>query len=235
MKMIIILMLFFSFSLNGQSAEVIAKLKMIESGKIEEVVKWFNKINVEKYEDESIKIIDALLTLDADKAVKKYDDFQKNYPKNDLASLSLFRIYSYYYSLGMYSKANEYAVQLRNRFPNSPYNRNINSINLKDEKFVSLKITKDNKITDDNADSEIQREIYYIQVGAFSNINNAKQLQRKLLAKKYKAVLTKKNVNGVDLNVVTIENFKSLDDAEKTLSKINNEFKVNCKIFKVIK
>lgn len=235
MKVIITLIFISSFSLFAQSAEIVEKLKMIEAGKVDEVMDWYNNIDVAKYEDESIKIIDALLTMDADKAVKKYDDFQKKYPKSNLASLALFRIYSYYFSLGQYSKAKEYSDYLRKRFPNSVYVKNINESNLKDENFEAEKAPEPIEIDTEKSEPAIQSQLYFIQVGAFSNITNARQLQKRLIAKKHKANLTKKNINGIDLNVVSVGNYKSLDEAEKALKKINEEFKVNGKIFLVTK
>ena len=82
-------------------------------------------------------------------------------------------------------------------------------------------------------EAPVSIEKYSIQVGAFANINNAKQLIKKIKAKKYKTDLIRKIINGKDLNIVMVGSYKSLDEAIKAQNRINKEFKVDGKIIKL--
>ena len=118
----IILLILFSINLFAQSDVIVEQLKLIESGKTEQVKSWLREIRKDvNFNDQSIDIIDALLTENGLDAVNKYDDFQKINPKHYLSQLALFKLYSYYYSIGTYTKAKDYAVQLKKRFPGSSY------------------------------------------------------------------------------------------------------------------
>jgi hypothetical protein len=230
----IIALIFFSINLFAQSGEVIEQLKLIEAGKIEQVKSWLGKVQRDKnFDDPSVIIIDALLTENAAEAINRYEDFQRNYPKNSLSQLALFKLYSYYYSVGVYTKAKDYALQLKKRFPDSSYLKNINEVYLKNEK-IELQISETN--TDAGQIEQKQENIkekFSIQVGAFANINNAKQLLKRIKSKKYKADLIVKNINGKDFHVVMVGNYQTLDEAMKAQYVINKDFNLDSKIIKI--
>ncbi|PJA95454.1 MAG: hypothetical protein CO129_11660 [Ignavibacteriales bacterium CG_4_9_14_3_um_filter_34_10] len=232
----IILLILFSINLFAQSDVIVEQLKLIESGKTEQVKSWLREIRKDvNFNDQSIDIIDALLTENGIDAVNKYDDFQKINPKHYLSQLALFKLYSYYYSIGTYTKAKDYAVQLKKRFPGSSYLSSINEVYLKNEKTESLipPVKKSDEKIEPKDEAPVSIEKYSIQVGAFANINNAKQLIKKIKAKKYKTDLIRKIINGKDLNIVMVGSYKSLDEAIKAQNRINKEFKVDGKIIKL--
>jgi tetratricopeptide (TPR) repeat protein len=65
--------------------------------------------------------VQALVTRDAAEAVRIYQSIVDNFPKSEWADASLYRVYQFYYALGLYRTAELKLSQLKKDYPQSRY------------------------------------------------------------------------------------------------------------------
>jgi tetratricopeptide (TPR) repeat protein len=119
--------------------------------------------------DPSVIFLDGVLTQNGDDALKKYSFVYEKYPKSRYADACLFRIFSYYYSLGYYKKAESYLTKLKTEYPASPYIKTA-------DRTIPDEDSEINAVADNKPEEKIdapKNYKYTIQVGAFLNADNA--------------------------------------------------------------
>ena len=102
--------------LSAQEINIVDYLKRIEAGEIDNVRNEITMLRAANPNDPSVKFLDAVVTVDGPKALKKYEDVYNDYPQSKYADAALYRIFSYYYSLGIYNKAESYLNELKNKY-----------------------------------------------------------------------------------------------------------------------
>jgi len=99
--------------------EVRQRLDLIHSGKIEQVRTEVSSLLKQLSNDPGVKYLEAYVTENGDQAVKKYQSFVDTYPQNEWADDALYKIYQYYYAVGLYKTADAKLTQLNEQYPNS--------------------------------------------------------------------------------------------------------------------
>lgn len=227
MRMIILLLTFFSILSFAQEIDIKDALKQVESGNIKEAEKLLKAFQIKNQNDPSVKFLDAVLTQDAKTAVKKYEDYLKMFPNSKYADASLFRIFSYYYSLGFYKKADTLLTQLKTKFPNSPY---LTAADMSIPDVDDVVLVKETKEEKEKIKLPNSVGKYSIQVGAFLSLENATKLSDQLKKEGFTTEITQKEIGGSVLNVVYAGNYKDENDAKKYLEIINQKFKVSARV-----
>ncbi len=227
MKIVIFIFIIFPLFLFAQEIDIRDALKQIEVGNIQEAKKSLKLFQAKNSNDPSVKFLDAVLTQNAKVAVKKFEDHFKNYPNSKYADASLFRIFSYYYSLGYYKKADTLLTQLKTKFPNSPYLKTAdkNIPNYDDVEFAENKSLEKEK-----TDTLKSSPKYSIQVGAFLSLENATKLSEQIKKENIATEIIQKEIGGSVLNVVYAGNFQNETEAKKYLEIINKKFNVSARI-----
>ena len=106
---------------TAQEKEVTNSLSLIEKGQADSA-KIILSTLLKKYpSNSSVIYLDAVLTEDGSKAISKYQKVYDKYPTSKFADAALYKVYSYYYALGNYNKANSIMQQLKNNYPESNY------------------------------------------------------------------------------------------------------------------
>lgn len=209
--------LFSSLQILAQETNITEPLKLVESGNIQKAESLLKEFKLKSPNDPSVIFLDAVLTKNGEEALQKYSIVYEKYPKSNYADASLYRIFSYHYSLGYYKKAETYLTKLKSEYPNSPYiktaDRNIPDEISTDEVLLSPKTdTKNYKFT--------------IQAGAFINIDNAKKLSDQIIASGYPVEITQKEIGGTILNVVNVGKFVNEDETKSVLNFLSEQFKI---------
>jgi hypothetical protein len=92
---------------------------------------------------------------------------------------------------------------------------------------TSQKILKDDKyfrsIISMKEETEISAERFGIQVGAFSDYQNATKSQKKLMKDIKEVSILSKRMNGKNLYVVVVGKYTSRNEAEKKLKQLENQ------------
>ncbi len=235
-KIILLLSIFIlNDNLFSQEIDIVPYLKKIEEGKIEEVKKDFASLQISNSkniyqrgiakEDPSLLFLEGVLKEDADDAVKIYSSLINKYPKSKYADACISRLYSYYYAIGSYQTAQKYLDKLEKDYPDSPYLKsieNIYSLN-KNEIKISSEDQGFKSTTNKNY-------LYTIQVGAFVNISNAKELLADLISDGYEAEVKEKIVGGSSFNIVYLGKFFSKVEAEKLLPEIKTKYEIQGRV-----
>lgn len=237
---IIILILFSATFLVAQDIDIVPALQQIESGNAAKAETMLKDLKSKNPDAPSVLFLDAVLTKDGDQAVDKYKTILEKYPNFQYADASLYRIFSYYYSLGFYKTAEEYLTKLKKNFPDSPYiksaERNIPST----DESVSQKTEPVTPIPKTVAEKHVQQPEtktynFTIQAGAFLNVDNAKNLCERLNKENYSTEITTKEVGGSILNVVNVGKFVSENDAKPVLSLLEKKYNLKGRVVPINK
>lgn len=220
----------------AQEVDIAAALKQIESGNISSASKILLELKSKNSGDPSVIFLDARLSKDGDEALRKYSTIIEKFPTSKYADAALYGIFSYYYSLGYYKKAETYLDRLKKEFPESPYIKaadqklpGIEELTVQTlEKPDTLAPTQPEKI-------EIKNYSFTIQAGAFLNIENAKKLIEQLKQENYFTEITTKDVGGSILNVVNVGKFVNEDDAKPVLSFLQSKYNLKGRTVSIIK
>ncbi|HEY7751606.1 MAG TPA: SPOR domain-containing protein [Ignavibacteriaceae bacterium] len=228
-KNLLILLLLFScffYSKNSfsQDVDIVPYLKQIENGNTTEVREALITLKKENPTSPSVIFLDGVLTENGQEAVVKYQHIVDTYPRSKYADAALYRIYSYYYALGLYETANEKLTKLTTDYPQSPY----------------IQVAKKNKTPLDNKQDEEKNENkpsgetkntaeyrYTIQAGAFSNLDNANLMKNNFDQAGIFSEVRDKSVGGSIFHVVYAGKFITEQEAKNFLEIVNSRFNLN--------
>ncbi len=221
----LIIILIISFGkLYSQEANIVPYLKAIENGNIAQAKEALVDLKEKSPNDPSVMFLDAVLKENGQEAIVIYQAIVDNHSKSKYADAALYRIFSYYFALGLYETAGEKLKQLKNFYPASPY------IMVADQNLSTLEKTETQK-TDTNVEESKQKVEedykYTIQAGAFTNLDNANKLISEFEAASIYCSLGQKTVGGTTFHVVYAGKFEKREDAESFLQVMNSRYKIN--------
>ncbi len=214
----------------AQEINIVKYLKQIESGEIEKTRTEAKALLREYPNDPSVQFLNAVITSDGESALNKYLSIYNNHPQSRFADASLYRIFSYYYSLGVYKKAESYLTKLKSEYPASPYVKAADR-NIPDEAIAEAVKTEQPSKQKPATQTAVAEEFRFtIQAGAFMNISNARNLKSKLEAEGYFSDVRTKSVGGTIFNVVIVGKFKKENEATALLNNLKTNFKLNGRV-----
>ncbi len=219
MKYIIILIL--NINLFAQEIDVTDALKKIEAGEISSAISMLNNYKNVDPNDPSVIFLDAILTQNGEEALSKYLLVYDKYPKSKFADASLYRIFSYYFSVGLYKKAESYLSKLKEEYPTSPYIKAADR-NIPEEEIKEIF-------------NEKEKYFFSIQAGAFLNVENAKRLKDELSRNGYESEISTKEIGGSILNIVTVGKFYKEEDTRQLLDHLEKKYNLKGRIIEITK
>ncbi len=228
-----LLFLFLSLSLGklySQEVDIVPYLKAIENGNIAQAKEALADLKTKNPDDPSVMFLDGVLKENGQEAIVIYQEIVDNYPKSKYADAALYRIFSYYYALGLYESAQEKLKQLKSSYPTSPY------IQVADQNLSLLEKSDDQQpVTKTEEHKPKTQEIfkYTIQAGAFTNLENANKLTGEFESSGIYTQLSDKVVAGTTFHVVYAGKFERYEDAESFLQVINSRYKITGSIVSI--
>ncbi len=215
-----ILLLLLTNQLFPQEKNIVPYLKLIESGQKDSVQKILPGLKKTNPDDPSVLFLEAVLTENGQDAIPVFNRIITDFPHSKYADASMYRLYSYYYSLGLYNSASSFLDKLKKEYPKSPY-----------IKIAQREIPSENEISGTMQTPALKDSSenynFTIQAGAFTNDSNAGALKKQFEDSGYYSFVKKKSVGGSDFNVVYVGQFKNRDEAESFLLTVNKQFKLN--------
>ena len=218
-----------TISTYSQEINITPQLKLIEKGEISDARDQLAQLLKSNPEDPSVKFLHGVLTEDGSQAVKVFEEVYNEHPNSNYADAALYRLFSFSYSLGAYNKAEEYKTNLLDEYPGSPYIKAVNR-KLPDQSIYAEDSEPTKDISKVEQKSETSSPNFTIQAGAFLNVENARNLNEKFIAKGYYSKIFPKEIGGSILNVVTVGQFKERTEAEKFILKIKDDYNLNGRI-----
>lgn len=211
-------------NIYSQEVNIVPYLKDIENGNIPEAKEALSELKSKHPDDPSVMFLDGVLKENGQEAIVIYQNVVDNYPESKYADASLYRIFSYYYALGLYDTAREKLRQLKSDYPSSPYiqvaDQNLSLLEKKDARDTETKIEEPKTVVSENNN-------YTIQAGAFTNLDNAKKLMDEFEEAGIYTQLSDKVVGGTTFHVVYAGKFEKYEDAESFLQVVNSKYKIN--------
>ncbi|MBI5472029.1 MAG: SPOR domain-containing protein [Ignavibacteriae bacterium] len=105
----------------SQQPDISGYLQQIESGRGEDVRAELPTLLNQYPNNPGILYVQAVLTTDGAEAVRLYQDIVDKYPTSEWADDALYRVYKFYYAIGLYRTAEIKLNQLRSTYPTSAY------------------------------------------------------------------------------------------------------------------
>ena len=113
----------FSCVLRAQdpAADVHTYIDQVTAGNVDDAKRALPDLQAKYPDDPGVIYLDALLTTNGSGAVRLYQSIVDRYPKCEWADASLYKVYQFYYSLGLYKTADLKMAQLQRDYPDSKY------------------------------------------------------------------------------------------------------------------
>lgn len=108
-------------SVLAQQPTIEQYVSMVESGQQDAVREELPELLRKYPNDPGVLYLQALLTTDGAEAVRQYQKIVDTYPNSVWADDALYKVYKFYYAIGLYRTAELKLDQLRTMYPNSKY------------------------------------------------------------------------------------------------------------------
>lgn len=210
---------FTAMAQNAGSPDIQRRLEMIERGQSETVKAELPALMTNFQNHPGVLYLQAILTTDGTEAAKIYQSIVDNFPKNEWADDALYKLYQYYYSIGLYKTGDQKLQQLKKEYPFSTYAAGTTP---KEEakpkpEEPPAQIASPNPI-------EKYPTLFTVQVGAFSALQNAEELQARFERENYSSNIFTIVNNGRKLHKVWVGEFQTYEDAKRFTGEIRKKF-----------
>lgn len=205
----------------------------VDNGQADAVRRMLPELVAKYQNNPGIMYLQGRLATDGIEAVKFYQSVVDNFPKSEWADDALYRIYQYYYSLGIYRMAQHKMDQLRKEYPNSPYvtGNYLSTPPAQEDTPVRLP-TKEPAAPDTLLASTdtTAAGVYTLQVGAFSTVANAQKQKDYFEDLGYSVEVTNKIRGGRSLYLVWVGSFRTAEEARLLGREVKAKYKIESMI-----
>ena len=205
--------------MNNSEPDIRRRLEMIEKGQAEAVRAELPSLMTNYQNNPGVMYLQAVLTTDGTEAAKLYQNIVDNFPKSEWGDDALYKLYQYYYSIGLYKTANQKWTQLKEEYPFSAYAAEKNSV-------VEEKQAAKEKPTVMKPKGTVPKFAtnFTVQVGAFSTLQNAGELKAKFEKEGFQSNIFTMVSHGKKLHKVWVGEFQSYDEARRFTLEIKSKF-----------
>ncbi|MDP2363737.1 MAG: SPOR domain-containing protein, partial [Ignavibacteria bacterium] len=214
----------------AQEIDIVPYLKMIEQGKLEDVKAKLLDLKTDYPKSANLIFLEGVLTENGQDAVALYQTLAEKFPKSAYADAAIYRLYSYYFALGLYNTADKNLDKLKKDYPESPYIKMATANVVKND--IEESDQQANEITTKKNDDDKQFR-YSVQAGAFTNSTNAAALKKEIESAGMISFIKEKNVAGTIFNVVYIGKFETKKEAEDFLPIASTRFRIAGRVVEI--
>lgn len=190
---------------------------MIEKGQVEQVKAELPTLLANYQNNPGVMYLQGVLTTDGSEAAKIFQSIVDNFPKSEWADDALYKLYQYYFSIGLYKTADQKMAELKQNYPYSAYAVDQPSTS-KDAETESPDVVKSKSTVQKYSTS------FTVQVGAFSTLQRAEELKNFFEGKGYSSNIFTMVTNGKKLHKVWVGEFQNQDDAKRFGAEIRKKF-----------
>lgn len=183
--------------------------------------------------------LNGVLTLDGAEAAKIFQSVVDNFPESEWADDALYRVYQFYYSLGLYRTADGKLAELKRRYPQSEYVTGKKPATVTQKKTpkpttntqqpAQRPTLPERKTTQSAPRPEVARTgtAYSVQAGAFLEMRNASSLERFLQREGYDVEVRSRDRGGQRLHVVWVGSFATLEEAKELTRLLQAKYNID--------
>jgi tetratricopeptide (TPR) repeat protein len=232
---IIVLMVWSSYSWAQPSAPDISMyLSQIESGQSEQVKAEIPDLLKKYPNNPGVLYLQALTTSDGAEAVRMYQSIVDNFPRSEWADDALYKVYQFYYAIGLYRTAEMKMSQLKREYPTSKYvssSAGMETKDLAEEKETPVPDPTTGKVEDAATSEEPKTEApqgqFALQVGAYSTQVNAEKQKLFFEDQGFAVDVINKVKNGKSLYLVLVGAFATYDLAKAKGLEIKKAYNID--------
>lgn len=211
---------------QDRDIDIVPYLKQIEAGQSKEVKEKLPELKVKFPGSPAIMFLDGVLTEDGQQAVAIYQRIIDNYPNSKYADAAVYRVFSYFYALGLYEAAEKMRNKLEYEYPGSPYLKLADANPI--PKFETPQVTQQPETKPIQPVEEPKKvpleSGFAIQAGAFTNSANAAILRDKFASDGFVTEIKDKTIGGTVFHVVYVGRYKTRNEAQDVLNIINPKY-----------
>jgi tetratricopeptide (TPR) repeat protein len=197
------------------------RLEMIERGQ-EEAVKAELPTLITNYQNHpGVLYLQALLTTDGTEAAKIYQNIVDNFPRSEWADDALYRLYQYYYSVGLYKTADQKLDQLKRDYPFSAYAADET---VAKQQRTPARTQEQPAVIKRQGTVEKYATSFTVQVGAFSTLQNAEELKTRFEREGYVSNIFTIVKDGAKLHKVWVGEFQTQEEAKRFSGELKKKF-----------
>jgi len=218
---------------QSANAEISARVRMVEEGRASEVKQALPALVAKYPSHPGVLYLQGRLAKNGIEAARFYQSILDNYPRSEWADDALYRLYLYYYSLGLARTAELKMWQLRKEYPNSPFIKEPLASDTSHGDGRALTIitptptpSQPPQPSGTGSEGKVSSGAYAIQVGAFSSVDNATRLKSFFEELGYQVEVQNKVRAGRSLYLVWIGSFATAGDAKRFGAEIKAKHKV---------
>jgi tetratricopeptide (TPR) repeat protein len=204
-------------ALRGNEPDIQRRLEMIERGQTDAVKAELPTLVTNYQNHPGVLYLQAVLTADGSEATKIYQSIVDNFPKSEWADDALYKLYQYYYAIGLYKTADQKLDQLKQEYPFSAYATERPSREQKGTQETPAVLSKPSTV-------DKFTTLFTVQVGAFSTLQNAEELRSKFEREGFVSNIFTIVNDGKKLHKVWVGEFQTYDDAKRFTGEIKKTF-----------
>jgi hypothetical protein len=211
-----------AFAQTSQTGEpdILKRLEMIEKGQAEAVRAELPTLMTNFQNHPGVLYLQGVLTTDGSEAAKIYQSIVDNFPKSEWADDALFKLYQYYYSIGLYKTADQKLEQLKRDYPFSTY---ATDQKVAEEAKVVQPVEPPAKVTPPSKGDK-SAVVYTVQAGTFSVLQNAEELKTRFERDGYPSHIFTIVNNGKKFHKVWVGEFSKQDEAKRFSAEIKKKY-----------
>jgi cell division septation protein DedD len=229
---------------RDQSPDIQSYLNRIANGHADEVRPELQSLLSTYPNNPGVLYLQGVLTSDGTEAVRIYQSIVDNFPKSEWADDALYKVYQFYYAIGLYRTAEIKLNQLKTDYPQSKYVTGVASVDVKNLPDESQKPDSGQSVqsppvastTDPEKPSaedrppvsdEVSPGQYTLQVGAYSQQVNAEKQKLFFEDLGFSVDVLNKVKSSRSLFVVLVGEYKSADEARAKGAEIKKKYNIN--------
>jgi cell division septation protein DedD len=210
---------------------------MVNNGNVDDVRREVPGLVTKYPNDPGVMYLQGLVTREGSEAIRTYQSIVDNFPESEWADDALYRVYQFYYALGLYRTAEIKMKQLAERYPNSPYVKGgagaqaAVTVTAEDQPpaekpAVTPTETPATEPATERSDSTAVSR-FVLQVGAFGVQSNAQTLKDRFEAYGYPVEMISKVKDTRAFYLVWVGNYASYDEAHAAIQDVKRKMGVD--------
>jgi septal ring-binding cell division protein DamX len=200
---------------------------MIQNGQGEQVKAEIPALLSRSPNNPGVLYLQALTTSEGAEAVRIYQSIVDNFPASTYAPDALYRVYQFYYALGLYRTAELKLTQLKKNYPNSTYASGStipDTARTPEEKSVPPSGESVGQGGDGHEGAPVA---YTLQVGAYTTQTNAERQKSFFEGLGYPVEIINRVKDNRSLFLVIVGTYASADEAKEKGAEIKTKHSVN--------
>lgn len=196
------------------------------SGNADEVRREIPNLMTKYPNNPGVLYLQGLVAREGSEAIRTYQSIVDNFPQSEWADDALYRVYQFYYALGLYRTAEIKMKQLTERYPESPYVKNASGAKSPETAIAAERqqeeaappVAAPPAIVPGTTPVPALKDTvlamrFTLQVGAFGVQSNAQSLKERFESAGYSVEMISKVKDTRALFLVWVGNYGSYEEA----------------------